>query len=41
MTETKELLHKLVETMNEEQAAYALRLLSTLFGDNQSSEPKL
>lgn len=41
MKETKELLHELIETLNEDQAAYIHRLISNLFGNNQSSDPKL
>lgn len=41
MKEVKDLLHELVETLSEEQAAYAHRLLATLFVNDQPSVPKL
>lgn len=41
MKDNKELLHELIETLNEDQAAYLKRLAVNLFGNNQSSDPKL
>lgn len=41
MKDAKELLHEQIETLNNDQAAYIHRLISNLFGNNQSSEPKL
>ena len=41
MKDNKELLHELIETLNENQVAYLRRLAANLFGTNQSSDPKL
>ena len=41
MKDNKELLRELIETLNEDQAAYLKRLAVNLFGNNQSSDPKL
>lgn len=40
MKEIKKALHELIETLNEDQATYIYRLISNLFGNNQSSVTK-